>query len=102
MTINPDTAPYEAKPSYNERTELYNIVNVPGWYLYTVDPLEPYIAKPSNAGAQPTPVEAAELVTSGRAPPAWRRYDFPATSPVHRSVGAPPYSMRPSDRKPKE
>ena len=102
MAIDPDTAPYEAEPSEDERTELDEIGGVPDWYLDTVDPLEPDVAEAGNAGAQPTPVEAAELVTSGRAPPAWRRDDFPATGPVRRSVWAPPYSLRPPDREPEE
>ena len=53
MAIDPDTAPYEAEPSEDERTELDEIGGVPDWYLDTVDPLEPDVAEAGNAGAQP-------------------------------------------------
>ena len=46
------------------------------------------------------PIEDPELVTRGRAPPAWRRDDFPAAGPVRRSVYAPPYSLRPPNADP--
>ena len=82
LAINPDTVPYEVEFSKDERKELDEICGAPDWYLDTFDPLEPDVAEAANAGAQPTPVEAAELVTRGRAPPVWRRDDFPATGPV--------------------
>ena len=102
LAINPDTAPYEAASSEDERKELDDIGGAPDWYLDTFDPLEPDVAEAANAGAQPTPVEAAELVARGRAPPAWRRDDFPATGPVRRSVWTPKYSLRLPDREPQE
>ena len=71
-------------------------------YLDTFDPLKPDVAEVARACAQPTPVEAAELITRGRAPPAWRRDDFPAAGPVRRSVWTPPYSLRPPDKEPEE
>ena len=60
------------------------------------------VAEAASAGPQPTPVEHAELVTRGRAPPAWRRDDFPAAGPVRRSVWTLPYSLRPPDKEPEE
>ena len=102
MAIDPDTAPYEAESSEGEHKEPDEIGGAPSWYLDTLDPLEPDVAEAANAGEQPTPAEIAELVTRGRAPPAWRRYDFLATGPVRRSVWTPPYSLRPPDREPEE
>ena len=62
--------------------------------------MEPDVAEANDTAAQPTPIEDLELVTRGRAPPAWRRDDFPAAGPVRRSVYAPPYSLRPPDTEP--
>ena len=99
LAIDPDTAPYEAESSKDERKEPDEIGGAPDWYLDTFDPLEPDVA---DAGEQPTPIEAAELVTRGRAPPARRRDDFPATGLVCRFVWTPPYSLRPPDKEPQE
>ena len=82
LVIDPDTAPYEAESSEDEHKEPDEIGGVPDWYLDTFDPLEPDVAEAANAGEQPTPIEGAQLVARGRAPPAWRRDDFPATGPV--------------------
>ena len=62
--------------------------------------MEPDVAEANDTAAMPTPIEDPELVPRGRAPPAWRRYDFPATGPVRRSVYAPPYNLRPPDTEP--
>ena len=102
MAIDPDTAPHEAESSEDEHKEPDEIVGAPDWYLDTFDPLQADVAEVAGAGAQPTPVEAAELVTRGRAPPAWRQCDFQATGPVRRSVWTPPYSPRPPDKEPEE
>ena len=102
MAIDPDTAPHEAESSEAERKEPDEIGGAPDWYLDTFDPLEPDVAEAASAGAQPTPVETAELVTRGRASPAWRRDDFQAVGPVRRSVWRPPYSVRPADKEPEE
>ena len=82
MAIDPDTSPHEAESPEDEQKEPDEIGGAPGWYLDTFDLLEPDVAEAANAGVRPTPAEAAELVTRGRAPPAWRRYDFRATGPV--------------------
>ena len=102
MAIDPDTAPYEAESSEDGHKEPDEIGGVPNWYLDTFDPLEPDVAEAASAGAQPTPLEIAELVTRGRAPPAWRRDDFPATGPARISAWTPPYSLRPPDKEPEE
>ena len=62
--------------------------------------MEPDVAEANDTAAQPTPIEDLELVTRGRAPPAWRRDDFQVAGPVRRSVYAPPYSLRPPDTEP--
>ena len=98
MAIDPDTVPYDVESSEDQYKEPDEIGGVPDWYLDTFDPLEPDVSEAANAGEQPTPIEAAELVARGRAPPAWRRDDFPATGPVRRSVWTPPYSLRPPDK----
>ena len=89
LAIDPDTAPEEAESSYDENKPA-EIGGVPEWYLDTFDPLEPDVAEVNDTAAQPTPIEDLELVTRGRAPPAWRRDGFPAAGPVRRSVYAPP------------
>ena len=98
MAIDPDTAPDEIESSEDARKEPEEIGGVPDWYLDTFDPLEPDVAEAASACARPMPVETAELIARGRAPPAWRRDDFPAVGPVRRSVWTPPYSMRPPDK----
>ena len=75
----------------------------PEWYLDSFDPLEPDVAEAEHVSAQPTPTEADELIAiRGRAPPAWRRDDFPAVGPVRRSVWTPPCNLRPPDKQPEE
>ena len=56
LAIDPDTAPYEAESSGDERKELDEMGGAPDWYLDTFDPLEPDVAEAANAGAQPTHV----------------------------------------------
>ena len=102
MVIDPDTAPYDAESSEEVHKEPDEIGGVLDWYLDTFDPLEPDVAEAGNDAEQPTPIEAAELVTRSRTAPAWRRDDFPTTGPVRRSVWTPPYSLRPPDKEPEE
>ena len=99
---SPDTAPEEVESSEDEQKAIDEPGDAPDWYLDAFDPFEPDVAEADRAGDQPTPIEAAELITRGRAPPAWRRDDFPATGPVRRSVWTPPYSLRPPDKEPEE
>ena len=94
LAIDPDTAPDKAESLEDER-KPEEIGGAPEWYLDTFDPFEPDVAEATSTAAQPTPVEDAELVARGRAPPAWRRDYFPAAGPVRRSVYTPPYSLRP-------
>ena len=89
LAIDPDTAPEEVEFSEDEN-KPEEIGGAPEWYLDTFDPLEPDVAEANDTAAMPTPIEDLELVTRGRAPPAWRRDDFPAAGPVRRSVYAPP------------
>ena len=98
LAIDPDTAPDNAESSDDNKPE--EICGAPELYLDIVDPLEPDVAEANDTAAQPTPIQDLELVTRGRAPPAWRRDDFPADGPVRRSVHAPPYSLRPPDTEP--
>ena len=102
LAIHPDTAPDEAESSEDERKEPEEIGGAPEWYLDTFDPFEPDVAEATSVAVQPTPVEDSELVARGRAPPAWRRDDFPAVGSVRRSVYTPPYSLRPPDNEPEE
>ena len=99
LAIDPDTAPEEGEFSEDEN-KPEEIRGAPALYLDTFDPLEPDVAEANDTAAQPTPIEDLELVTRGRAPPAWRRDDFSATGPVRRSVCAPPYSHRSPDAEP--
>ena len=77
-------------------------VGPPEWYLDDFASLEPDVAETASLGAKPAPVEASELISNGRAPPAWRRYDIPPKGPVRRSVWTPPYSSRPPDKEPEQ
>ena len=102
MAIDPDTVPKEAESAEDEQKAFDEPGGAPDWYLDAFDPLEPDVEEVVRAGDQPTPMEAAELITRGRAPPAWRRDDFPAAGPVRRSVWTPPYSLRSPDKEPEE
>ena len=102
MAIDPDTAPEEFDSSEDEQKAFEEPGGAPDWYLDTFDPLEPDVAEAARACAQPTPVEAAELITRGSASPSWRRDGFPAAGPVRRSVWNPPYSLRPPGNEPEE
>ena len=95
MAIDPDTAREEGESSQGEPTAFEEPGGAPELYLDAFDPLEPNVAEAAGACAQPTPIEAAEQVTRGRAPPAWKQDDFPAAGPVRRSVWTPPDSPRP-------
>ena len=98
MAIDPDIAPDEVESSEDERKEPEEIGGASDLYLNTVDPLEPDVAEAASASARPTPVETAELITRGRAPPAWGRDDFRAVGTDRRSVWTLPYSMHPPDK----
>ena len=100
MAIDPDTAPEEAESLEDDQKSFEEPGGAPDRYLDPFDRLEPDVAEAVGACAQPTPVDAAELITRGRAPPALRRDDFPADGPVRRSVWTPPYSLRSPDNEP--
>ena len=70
MAIDPDTAPEEVESPEDEQIAFEEPGGAPDWYLDILEPLEPDVAEAASACAQPTPVEAAELITRGRAPPA--------------------------------
>ena len=99
LAIDPDTAPDEVQ-SFEDGRKPEEIGGALEWYLDTFDPFEPDVAEATSTAAQPTPFEESEFVARVRAPPAWRRDDFPAAGPVRRSVYTPPYSLRPPDTEP--
>ena len=101
--IDPDVVPEEVESAEDEHKAPEEIGGPPDWYFDDFDPLEPDVGEAGHVSAQPIPTEADELVAiRGRAPPAWRRDDFPSGGPVRRSVWTPPYSFRPPDKEPEE
>ena len=100
LALDPDNAPDEAESSEDDK-EL-EPGGPPEWYLNDFEPLEPDVAEVASLGVQPTPVEAGELMSNSRAPPAWKRDDFPPKGPVRRSVWTPPYGLRPPDKEPED
>ena len=99
LAIDPDVIPEDAESSEDEQEAPEELGRAPEWYLDSFDPLEPDVAEAELGSAQPTVTEAVEFIAiRGRAPPAWRRDDFPAVGPVRRSVWTPPCSFRPPDK----
>ena len=63
LALDPDNAPDEAESSEDDK-EL-EPGGPPEWYLNDFEPLEPDVAEAASLGAQPTPVEAGELISNG-------------------------------------
>ena len=80
LALDPHNAPNEDESS--EDAKELEPGGPPEWYLDDFDPLEPDVAEAASLGAQPTPVEACELSSSGRVLPARGRDDFPPKGPV--------------------